>query len=545
MLRRLLGSKKHEASNFEMECVICVEKLDSARRRPKCIPCGHTVCLQCISTRGKQVCPLCQQEFAEPVGSLPDNFFLLKLIEKEDRCSDQRLWLWCRDCSKAATDDCEDRDHSLCSLRKLRAEQSATAAARLRGLQEAATAVRHAVRALQDVKGAADALLDQWRHRLRRVEDAEAELRAAVDAGRLAVQPMQVKLAQPEEVRQLQDAASLLQARCALLGQLLQTASNDCDEQPQASPVLEAPPPADSPPNPPQEAVQRDGAVVKNPEAPQAGTAFSPSECRDFAELCLRTEYSQEMAAVLEDPGLAKVRKLVGLVCEGWSEWCEAVLLRAALRVECLSLHDARPEHLTVVAWMPALRHLHVHVAPDVADVPDLPLQLESLDVTNVRRRHLECVQRMPLLRKLALDWSDAPLEVAFPPLPPHHCGLRWLWVALRPASSVLSLVAAHAATLQDLRITCASEGDTPWHFADLAARLRCCKLTALRSVVLLRQAPGFPDNKLPHGKDSCRKQKRAVFKDISGDLLGARVLCGECDKYPAYPSRGPPWKDN
>ncbi|XP_034251397.1 uncharacterized protein LOC117651477 [Thrips palmi] len=200
---------------------------------------------------------------------------------------------------------------------------------------------------------------------------------------------------------------------------------------------------------------------------------------------------------------------------------------------------------------MPALRFLSVHMAECGTVVPDLPLQLEDLEVRNVPEQHLQSVQRMPNLRKLTLDWSGGgALDVAFPPLPPHHRGLQWLQVCLRPASTVLSLAKAHAATLQDLRILCASEGDTPWHFQDLAEGLGRCGLVALRRVVLLRgYAPGFPDNKLPHGKESCRRQKHAVWDSLlAADSKAVRVvtvLCGECDKCPAFPSLGDfTWQD-
>ncbi|XP_034251510.1 uncharacterized protein LOC117651536 [Thrips palmi] len=222
---------------------------------------------------------------------------------------------------------------------------------------------------------------------------------------------------------------------------------------------------------------------------------------------------------------------------------------------------------------MSALRYLRVHMAKCGTVAPDLPLQLEELVVLNVPEQHLQSVQRMPNLRKLTLNWSGDELDEAFfylprccrgdtwnwsgdemdEPffhLPPHHRGLQWLQVLLRPVSTVLSLATAHAATLQELRILCASEGDTPWHFKDLAEELGRCGLVALRRVVLLRgPAPGFPDKKLPHGKESCRRQKHAVWDSlVAADSKAVRVvtvLCGECDKCPPFPTLGNfTWQD-
>ena len=245
-----------------------------------------------------------------------------------------------------------------------------------------------------------------------------------------------------------------------------------------------------------------------------------------------------------------QVRKLDNVWCEKRPNWCKVLLQRVAPRLEFLWIGHALREHLEVIRDMPALRYLFVHLKTSKTDAPDLPLQLEDLEVRNVPKQLLLSVQRMPNLRKLALIWNPDPLEVSFPPLPPHHRGLQWLSVALHPASTVLSLAKAHAATLQELRVLCASEGDSVWHFKDLAEGLRQCGLVALRRVVLMRgPAPNIND-KLPHGQESCKRQKQAVWDQLlaadSGTVRVIKVLCGECDKTPAYPALGDfTWKDD
>ncbi|XP_034252550.1 E3 ubiquitin-protein ligase TRIM32-like [Thrips palmi] len=115
-----------------MECHICMEDFDSTLRRPKCIiPCGHTVCQHCLEDLKNHVCPTCRKEFSGPVTSLPDNYAILNLVENKHRpkspssTSISTNKLWCRKCKKAATDECGDLEHTLCSLRKLRSEQAA------------------------------------------------------------------------------------------------------------------------------------------------------------------------------------------------------------------------------------------------------------------------------------------------------------------------------------------------------------------------------------------------------------------------------------
>ncbi|XP_034237901.1 uncharacterized protein LOC117643255 [Thrips palmi] len=507
-----------------MECAICMEKLDTVDRRPKALPCGHTVCLNCLKGAASLTCPHCRKVFPGPPEALPDNFFLLGLIE--ERChQDQRFW--CRDCGQAATEDCVDLPHSVCSLRKLRAEQ---AAAKLERLRSGASAARRLMQALVDTQQAVQAQLDELQARLHVVEEAERELRAAADKGRA------VEAAEPAGLEQLLEEASLLQAGWGL--QLRKDGADWKGEQRLGGgartllcPLVLH--------------LQREGggAEVGGPQVTADEVAFRRNECLHVKDYCTREDHGH-LDEVLHDPGLSEVKKVLGMDCERRPHWCKLLLERVAPRVQRLWVRKANREHLLVIKDMPELRYLYVHNAKLGAEAPDLPRQLQDLTVVNVRRQHLESVQRMAGLRKLALEWTHAPLDVAFPPLPAGHCGVQWLCVSLRPLSTVTSLAKAHAATLQELRVLCASEGSTSWHFADLAEGLGGCGLTALRRVVLRRgEAPGFPDNKLPHREESCRRQKQAIWASLlEADGRPSRVvtvLCAECDKCPAFPPLG------
>ncbi|XP_034246893.1 uncharacterized protein LOC117648495 [Thrips palmi] len=437
--------------------------------------------------------------------------------------------LWCRDCGEDAAEDCEDSGHSVCSLRQLRLEE---AAPKVQRLDKVATSAREVVKALLDAKGVLEAQLEQWRGRLRHVEEAKKELWVAADEGRDLQEPTL-----EEGLEQLlQDATTLLQAKCQL--QVDSPSSTWKGELQVAAPgskrtllgplVLQ---------------LHQDRSLVK---------VFRSEECMNLSGLSKQKEHTQELDETLQNPGLDKVRKLDGLHCMERPNWSTALLKRVAPSVEWLCVGSALREHLDVIRDMSALRCLYVHLGTSVKNAPDLPLQLQELEVRNVEVEHLQSVQRMPRLRKLTLRWyRHGAVDVAFPPLPAGHCGLQWLDVRLQPVSTALSLAEAHAATLQELRILCASEGDDPWHFEDLAEGLRQCGLVALRRVVLVRRpAPDYPDKKLPHASESCQKQKQSVWDklvptDSEKPVRIVKVMCEDCDECPAFPPLGDfTWKD-
>ncbi|XP_034237450.1 uncharacterized protein LOC117642921 [Thrips palmi] len=134
---------------------------------------------------------------------------------------------------------------------------------------------------------------------------------------------------------------------------------------------------------------------------------------------------------------------------------------------------------------------------------------------------------------------------------------VEWLWVdnaAPRAPGGdrrhARAALPAHAATLQELRLMCASESDgtTPWHFADLAEGLRRCELRALRRVVLVRGTiRGYVDDDVPHEANSCKQQKKSIWdRLLAVDATSVvKVLCEVCDKCPKFPKLGDfTWKD-
>ena len=65
-----------------MECVVCFSPYDSGEHRPLCLPCGHSVCQDCVSAMSSGgrafLCPSCRVEIrGKTVEDFPVNFSLI------------------------------------------------------------------------------------------------------------------------------------------------------------------------------------------------------------------------------------------------------------------------------------------------------------------------------------------------------------------------------------------------------------------------------------------------------------------------------------
>ncbi|KAK3920353.1 E3 ubiquitin-protein ligase TRIM32 [Frankliniella fusca] len=127
-----------------MDCTICIEDYNEEERVPKSLPCGHTVCLQCLQrmqhlprTEGQQ-CPKCRRPFTGRADDLPNNFEVLRLMQQGDgRCGRPRDWCW--DCRAAPAPRCREEHDVLAAKAALRrhlpAEALQQAVEQLQGLQ--------------------------------------------------------------------------------------------------------------------------------------------------------------------------------------------------------------------------------------------------------------------------------------------------------------------------------------------------------------------------------------------------------------------------
>ena len=83
-------------------CRICKKAFNSSKRKPLCLPCGHTVCPKCLSTFQsstiKGICPFDNKEFFRIIDSIPVNYALL---EKD-------FQYFCREHNSAVLGVCRD-----------------------------------------------------------------------------------------------------------------------------------------------------------------------------------------------------------------------------------------------------------------------------------------------------------------------------------------------------------------------------------------------------------------------------------------------------
>lgn len=67
-----------------LECGICLETFDANAKKPVVLPCGHTVCKQCVSQISKNKntlgCPFCKKQHVVKVEDLPVNYQVLGAI---------------------------------------------------------------------------------------------------------------------------------------------------------------------------------------------------------------------------------------------------------------------------------------------------------------------------------------------------------------------------------------------------------------------------------------------------------------------------------
>ncbi|CAL4064389.1 unnamed protein product, partial [Meganyctiphanes norvegica] len=119
----------------DTECLVCFSKFDGEEHRPRALPCGHTICTDCLETAIKALikkCPKCRKVYsASNVNQIPINFNLesvMKLlsisktskgtdlpecaehqIQVSHRCSTHKAWI-CQSCVQ------EDHSSEYCKI---------------------------------------------------------------------------------------------------------------------------------------------------------------------------------------------------------------------------------------------------------------------------------------------------------------------------------------------------------------------------------------------------------------------------------------------
>ncbi|XP_034236826.1 uncharacterized protein LOC117642615 isoform X2 [Thrips palmi] len=101
-----------------MDCDVCLESFNDKDRRPKCLPCGHTFCLRCVTQQKDKKCPIDRKAYRPVASNLPDNFKIIELAQRPSSVCG-----WCRSCDAEASEGCLDAHPSaMCSLKRARLE---------------------------------------------------------------------------------------------------------------------------------------------------------------------------------------------------------------------------------------------------------------------------------------------------------------------------------------------------------------------------------------------------------------------------------------
>ncbi|KAK3911124.1 E3 ubiquitin-protein ligase TRIM32 [Frankliniella fusca] len=294
-----------------MDCSVCQEDYNEEERVPKVLPCGHTVCLQCV--RRLQQCPTCRTVFTGSPAEQPNNFCLLRLMRRQGDARIPRGW--CLDCRAAAARRCWD-EHAVLNAR--------AAEKRLKE-QVPAGALQEAAALLQDVQCQGEEAL----HALTLLSAPSWNLNLRAGGRRL-----NGTLANTED-----PLIKALWVAVASRATLTQSGAGVAAE--------DDPPPA----------AARPPAAALDPPPAQA----SPPPEMNAYEISLDVREQgrrEEKAAALQE--VLGVVRLVGVWCHSDPAWSLELLQRAAPTVERLELLYPREPHLRAVLAMPRLRRLQL-----------------------------------------------------------------------------------------------------------------------------------------------------------------------------------------
>ncbi|XP_026288172.2 uncharacterized protein LOC113213351 [Frankliniella occidentalis] len=479
-----------------MDCDICEEEFDQEERAPKTVvPCAHTVCLQCLQRSEKRECPTCRTEFGVTPESLPNNFSLMRLLERQRDPSGRVRGAWCSDCSAPASRLCWDRDHDVMPIKR---------------------ALRRTI----------ESVLPQVSAQLQRLQDECQGEQALLALNLLAAESWHVTVQGGGNeltgtVRNTEDP--LVKIMWIVLASKAAHAEGR-DETPRQT-TTQAPPPAPGPAaprtppaalgppaphgHPPAQALN----AAHRPPVAQAPPAAHRPPVAQAAPVAQGLPIGEAPPAAQGQPAAQRLpdaqgpRELVGTIGGGPNDNLrdKAAALREAPGVVRLELSCNRDP-----AW--SLQLLQC-AAPTV----------EQLRLDCPRDAHVRAVHTMPRLRTLDVH-DDGTLDrqpPELPALPAGHSGLQWLRVFGLSSGTVRSLLRAHGGTLEVLQLRVGTAGPKKWpeSCSDLHALLEQCGLRALRRLVLWRVC-------CHHEKTACTEQRRVVLRV----LPRAEVLCSKCD---------------
>ncbi|XP_026285404.1 uncharacterized protein LOC113211295 [Frankliniella occidentalis] len=438
------------------QCGICLCSYDLDLHRPKCLPCGHTLCKKCLQDSCcKRKCPTCRKDLAAAPEECPDDIFAL-LIE----------------------------DEAVPPRKKSRTQET-----EVQQLQRGVEAGRKVVEVLRLlVPKAVEALhrqLDTSVAQLHRLEESlekRVEQKAAGDEGTTPeLEDEQVQLAV-----QLQHSLRLLNTiKCGVVAEaedgttwkasvhiggfndILRLLLLQLREYDQLEKVDDV-------------AVPSSPAAYVGPPMP----AILTIDGYDFDGDSLMVN-----DILRNGRRMKNIRCIRGLKGKNADKLLRVVVTLPLHVEELLFSGKAEPAVLEEVQKMSSLKRLDIECIENCDDYPDLPLQLEELAICCPSENQLRCVMRMPALRSLQVD-DYLRTNITFPPS--LYGTLRWLGVVLNTLhmSTMLSLIRAHASSLEELQIYCTISDEEiggGFYFPNLGRDLAACGLLHLRRLVLDR----------------------------------------------------------
>ncbi|XP_026292777.1 uncharacterized protein LOC113217160 [Frankliniella occidentalis] len=441
--------------DMELQCDICFQQFNLEDNRPKSLPCGHTICRECLQNPAFGMkCPNCRKHLATDPGGLPDNFSLIRVMEKDGA-----------------------------PARKVARREDP----KVQQLQRGVDAGRRVVQVLrQAIPMAVEALHRQLDSSVAHLRDMESALDKLLrgeqggDEGELQGPTPDLAV---KRLR-MEDSLRLLSTdKCTVVAEEGATtwgASVELGRMDDVLRLLLLQLRADS-------QLQK---VVDPEPLPSAAYVGPPRiPILTIAGTDLGATGHLKVNDILRDGHRWRNIRTLNNLKGSNSE--ELLRVMAPHLEELKILGSVGPTVLEEVQKMPLLKTLIVKCSVDEEDdFPDLPPQLEQLAIYYPTENQLQSVLRMPRLRSLMVHGYHAEEDNwAFPPS--QHGALLWLGLQFHvdQKDTMMSLLRAFAASVQELQVTCVVGGDDPavFSFPELGPDLAACAPAALRRLVLHR----------------------------------------------------------
>ncbi|XP_026293618.1 uncharacterized protein LOC113217778 [Frankliniella occidentalis] len=483
---------------MNLKCDNCIHNLDFESHRPKCIPCGHTICKECVENPALgRKCPTCRMEFKRRPEDLPDNGLALRVLAVQSLENDGAP-----PCKKPKIEDPD-----------------------LEQLQRGAAAGRKVVEMLRLVVPLAVESLNRQLEssvaQLGQVEEAlqrRVQREAAGDVGTASdgvEEPLQL-------AEQLEASHRLLTStKCTVVAEEEGGSTWTASVQPGGCGdtlrllLLQ---------------LRADGLLGKVHDDVDIIAPVTPAYVGPplISVLTITDQHLEN--------GRLKVNDILRDIPQKWTiprslkylqgDGSEDLLRVMGPYLEELEVSgEVQPSVMEEVQNMSGLRRLKVQCAKNV-DYPDLPLQLEELQHTQITENQLRCLEDMPRLRSLCVYNYHGP-NLTFPPS--QHGRLLWLSVCFdtEHKSTMLSLIRAYASSVQELRVYCTFSENQNFYYPDLGQELAACGLRVLRRLVLVRSPSLNPCRDQVAG---CMLQRRSIVGALPPSVDVVCKLCHRSD---------------